>query len=158
MSRIRPLLALLALLAAWPALPDDVAGRVLGLVNAARAEPRRCGWKRFVAAPPLARSGLLDGVALAHAEDMAAHGRMDHAGSDRSTAPERVARAGYDWSKVAENIAAGQRTPEEAVASWLRSPAHCANLMDPALTQTGIGVADGAGGPYWAQVFATPMS
>ena len=158
MSRGAPLLALLALLTTWPATADDPGSRVLALVNAARAEPRRCGWKRFSAAPPLARSALLDGVARAHAEDMAARGRMEHRGVDGSTAPDRVGRAGYDWSKVAENIAAGQRTPEDAVRSWLVSPPHCANLMDPAYTEMGIGVAAGnEGGPYWAQVFATPM-
>ena len=158
MSRGAPLLALLALLSASPAPAADYAARVVELVNAARAEPRRCGWRRFPAAPPLARSGLLDRAALAHAEDMAARGRMKHAGGDGRTAPERVTRAGFDWREVAENIAAGQRTPEEAVASWLESAPHCANLMSPAYTQTGVGYAPaGAGGPYWAQVFATPM-
>ncbi len=157
MTRGAPLLALLALVAAWPAGAGDFGQRVLDLVNAARAEPRRCGWKRFAAAPPLARSALLDDVARAHAHDMAARGRMEHAGRDGSTAPDRVTRAGYDWSKVAENIAAGQATPEAAVASWLGSAPHCANLMDPAYAEMGLGFApSGAGGPYWAQVFATP--
>ncbi len=158
MNRGAPLLALLALLAAWPSGAADHAQRVLELVNAARAEPRRCGWRRFYSAPPLIRSDLLDRAARAHAEDMAARGRMEHAGGDGSTAPDRVTRAGFDWREVAENIAAGQRTPEEAVASWLKSAPHCSNLMSPLYTQLGVGFAPaGAGGPYWTQVFATPM-
>jgi uncharacterized protein YkwD len=159
LTRGAPHLALLALLVAWPCAAADYPERVLALVNAARAEPRRCGWKRFAAAPPLARSALLDRVARAHADDMAARGRMDHVGRDGSKVPERVSRAGYDWGKVAENIAAGQSTPEAAVASWLASAPHCANLMDPAYTESGAGFAPSAsGGPYWAQVFATPMA
>ena len=76
----------------------------------------------------------------------------------RLRTPRTWPRAGFDWREVAENIAGGQRTPEEAVASWLESAPHCANLMSPAYTQTGVGYAPaGAGGPYWAQVFATPM-
>ncbi|PJI51521.1 hypothetical protein CTI14_58765, partial [Methylobacterium radiotolerans] len=30
---------------------------------------------------------------------------------------------------VAENIAAGQETPQEVVTGWLRSPGHCKNIM-----------------------------
>lgn len=149
----------LALLAASPAPAGDVGARVLELVNAARAEPRRCGWKRFDAAPPLVRSTILDRVAHAHAEDMAARGRMEHAGGDGSSPAERASRAGYAWMRIAENVAQGQATPEEAVASWLKSSGHCASLMDAAYVETGIGVATGgAGGPYWAQVFGTPAT
>ena len=152
----RPLFALLAVLAAWPAAASDYPARVLELVNAARAEPRRCGWKRFGAASPLAHSSVLERIAFAHAADMAARGRMEHAGADGSTSAERATRAGYRWLRIAENVAAGQPTPDAAVASWLESAGHCANLMDPAYTEMGAGFAAGEGGPYWAQVFGTP--
>ncbi len=159
MTRSGFLFLALALLAASPAPAGDAGARVLELVNAARAEPRRCGWKRFDAAPPLVRSTTLDRVAHAHAEDMAARGRMEHAGGDGSSPAERASRAGYAWMRIAENVAQGQATPEEAVASWLKSSGHCASLMDAAYVETGIGVATaGAGGPYWAQVFGTPAT
>ena len=162
------LLASLALLAMGPAVDAvsassaDYGARVLELVNAARAEPRRCGWKRFAAAPPLARSAMLESMAREHAEDMALRRRMEHAGGDGSTPAERATRIGYRWLRIAENVAAGQATPEDAVASWLESAGHCANLMDPAYTETGVGVAaatageDGPVRTYWAQVFGTP--
>jgi uncharacterized protein YkwD len=168
LTRAGSLLASFALLAAGPAASAvpaasaDVAARVLELVNAARAEPRRCGGKRFAAAPPLARSAMLEAVAREHAEDMAWRGRMEHAGGDGSTPAWRATRIGYRWLRIAENVAAGQATPEEVVASWLESDGHCANLMDPAYTETGIGMAvatageDGPGWPYWAQVFGMP--
>jgi uncharacterized protein YkwD len=135
----------------------DAGERVLTLVNEARATARRCGWKRFDAAPPLVRSAALDRAADAHAKDMAARNQMEHAGGDGSTPAERASRAGYDWLRIAENVAQGQETPEEAIASWLKSSGHCANLMDASYTETGIGVSTaGAGGPYWAQVFGRP--
>jgi uncharacterized protein YkwD len=137
-----------------------VRARVLTLVNEARGSARRCGWKRFEAAPPLARSEALDRAALDHTRDMASRSRMEHAGSDGSTPAERATRAGYRWRRVGENVAAGQPTPEQAVAEWLESPRHCANLMDPAFTEMGIGFAADPGSAaaiYWAQVFGTPL-
>jgi uncharacterized protein YkwD len=49
------------------------------------------------------------------------------------------------------------RSPEEAMAGWLDSPGHCANLMDPSFTEMGAGYAvnpnSKAGTAYWTQVF-----
>lgn len=135
-----------------------VGARVLALVNEARSAARRCGRKRFEAATPLSGSAALDRAALAHARDMAARSRMEHKGSDGSTPAERATRAGYGWRRIGENVAAGQPTPEQAVAEWLKSPRHCANLMDPAFTEMGVGFAADArsvAGIYWAQVFGT---
>ncbi len=72
-----------------------VGERVLALVNAARADRRRCGLKRFEAVPPLAASRALQAAAAAHAEDMARRGVIDHAGGDGSTPAMRATRAGY---------------------------------------------------------------
>ena len=169
MSRSLACLAALALLALRPVTAGEppaaseagaVGARVLALVNEARSAARRCGWRRFEAAPPLARSAALDRTATDHARDMASRSRMEHTGSDGSTPGERATRAGYRWSRIGENVAAGQPTPELAVASWLDSPRHCANLMEPAFTEMGIGfAADSANAVaiYWAQVFGTPL-
>jgi uncharacterized protein YkwD len=143
-----------------PSLDAAAAGaRVLQLVNQARAQPRRCGDRHFDAAPPLRRSATLERAASAHARDMAQRGSMSHAGSDGSTAAQRVTRAGYKWSAVAENVAAGQRDADRVVNSWLSSPGHCANLMSPEYSETGVAFATNAAsekGIYWVQSFATP--
>lgn len=169
MSRSLACLATLAFLVVQPVSASDtpaanepgaVGSRVLALVNGARGVARRCGWKRFEAAPPLARSEALERAAMAHARDMASRSRMEHAGADGSTPAERVTREGYRWRKVGENVATGQRTPEEVVAEWLESPRHCTNLMDPAYTEMGIGFGaypGNAAAIYWAQVFGTPL-
>lgn len=143
-----------------PALEDAaaIAARVLELVNAARAEPRQCGDRRFEPAPPLMLAPVLTEVALRHAQDMARQRLMDHRGSDGSLPGERVTRAGYRWRTVAENVAAGQPNAEEVVAAWLGSPGHCTNIMAPQFTEMGVGFTLVTGNPaiYWAQVFAVP--
>jgi uncharacterized protein YkwD len=139
--------------------PTAVAQRVFELVNAARAEPRRCGRQQFDAAPPLSLSTLLTAAASLHSLDMAARGVLGHEGSDGSTSGERIARAGYEWSGSGENVAAGQPDAESAVAAWLDSPGHCASLMEPRFTETGVAFALAPGkspSVYWTQVFATP--
>ena len=135
------------------------AARVLELVNKARAETRSCGSKRFKAAGPLRGNAVLTAVAQRHAADMAQFSYFSHSGRDGSTPAARVARGGYKYRATGENIAAGQTTPEEAVAAWIKSPPHCENLMNAAFTEMGVAYAvDRASeaGVYWTQVFGAP--
>ncbi len=139
----------------------DVSRRILGLVNEARSRSRRCGWKRYEAAPALVLSETLNRAAAAHARDMADRSRLDHTGRDGSSPAERATRAGYTWRVVGENIASGQATPEQVVEEWIGSSHHCANLMSSDFTEMGVGFSadsTSAGGIYWAQVFAAPQS
>jgi uncharacterized protein YkwD len=139
--------------------PEAAAQRVLELVNKARAEPRRCGNQPFDAAHPLRWSAVLAQASLLHAEDMARYGYFSHSGRDGSTPDERVLRVGYRYRVTGENLAAGQATPEDAVAGWIRSPAHCANLMNPVYTDMGVAFAVNRNsdfGVYWTQVFGVP--
>jgi uncharacterized protein YkwD len=143
-----------------PPSPDDppiISQRVLGLINEARSNARRCGRKRFQATTPLKQAAALEHAARVHAEDMAARNFLGHKGSDESMPAERATRAGYPWVSVAENVAAGQTTAVEVVNTWLTSPGHCANLMDPRYTESGAARAtnpDSERGIYWVQVFA----
>jgi uncharacterized protein YkwD len=140
--------------------PAAVAQRVLELVNAARAQARQCGRDRHAAAPPLTLSTTLTAAAALHSLDMAERGSLSHEGSDGSVSGDRMTRAGYTWQGSGENIAAGQSDAESAVAAWLDSPGHCATLMQPRFTETGIAFALAPGknpAVYWTQVFATPQ-
>ncbi len=90
---------------------------------------------------------------------MARHSVLAHEGSDGSSPAQRIARAGYLWHKVGENVASGPTTPEEVMDGWLASPGHCENLMDPDFSEMGIAYTvdpRSASGVYWAQVFASP--
>jgi uncharacterized protein YkwD len=140
--------------------PAAVAQRVLDLVNAARAQARRCGRDRFEPAAPLVMVPALMAAASLHSLDMAARGSLGHDGSDGSSPGERSTRAGYAWRAAGENVAAGQRDAETVVAGWLGSPGHCATLMDARFTETGVAfaLAPSKDPPvYWTQVFGAPQ-
>ena len=73
---------------------------------------------------------------------------------------ERVAARAVESGPDGENLAAGVPTPEEAVAGWLQSPAHCQNLMDPRFTDMGVGFTVNPKDPsviFWTQVFAQAL-
>jgi uncharacterized protein YkwD len=132
---------------------------VLALTNQARAHARTCGSQRFPPAPPLSLAPALTRAARAHARDMTVHDFFSHEGSDGSTPGERVTRAGYHWRMVGENIASGVRTPREAVAGWLASPEHCANIMTAEFRQMGVAFAVDPANPQvidWTEDFGTP--
>ena len=69
-------------------------------------------------------------------------------------------RAGYQPRLTGENIAFGPESAEEAVAGWLDSPGHCANIMDPRFQHIGVALATGRGRGriYWVQEFGAPRS
>jgi len=145
-----------------PELPGwEAAGaQILDGVNRARAQPRSCGTQSFAAAPPVVWNGRLGLAALAHSSNMAEGHYFSHKEKDGSGVAERATRAGYTWRAVGENIASGNRTPQEAVAAWLDSPGHCANIMNPVFTEMGAAYAINPDNenrtPYWTQVFAKP--
>lgn len=150
---------------ARPVLSPDLgdwsqAGReVLKLANEARSERRTCGSQAFSAAPALTWSQGLGAAALAHSRDMATQNYFSHRAKDGSDAGARVDRQGYGWRNVGENIAAGQGSAKQAIAAWLASPSHCANLMNPAFTEMGAAYAVDEKSDrsiYWTQVFAAP--
>ena len=144
-----------------PAVADaaSVGRRVLELVNDARAQARDCGGQRFASAGPLRPNETLDRAAQLHSDDMAAKEFFSHDGSDGSTVMVRTTRVGYAGRAVGENIASGQTTPEAAIDGWIKSPPHCANLMNPKFAEMGVAYTVNPASPmgiYWTQVFGTP--
>jgi len=54
-----------------------------------------------------------------------------------------------------ENLAAGQRTPSEAVRGWMNSPGHRENMLRSEYGHLGVAVTmDGNGRLYWTQMFS----
>ena len=73
-----------------------------------------------------------------------------------STDIDRINEAGYDGYPRAENIAAGAPDAESVMAGWMGSDGHCLNIMDPSLTELGVGFVDeGEYGYYWVQTFGS---
>jgi uncharacterized protein YkwD len=107
----------------------DVVQSVLGGVNAVRAKAG-CG--------PLKLNKALMATAEAHARNMAEDDFFGHRDKSGKGFPARVRAQGYRLSLAAENIAAGQKTPEKAVQAWLDSPSHRKNIMNCTFRETGI--------------------
>jgi len=120
--------------------------RVLELTNAERA--------RYMLSP-LQWCTHLGAAAREHSVDMAIHNRLDHDGTDGSSPWDRIVRIGVSFSgTMAENVAAGQQTAEDVVASWMNSEGHRANILSPNLTYLGVGHALSGSTPFWTQKFA----
>ena len=87
-----------------------------------------------------------------------------HKGNDLSSPWDRIDAAGYgNWYVLSENIAAGYQTADSAVAAWMNSSGHRANILNCRLEETGVGyfyLANDTGRvnyrSYWTQVFASP--
>jgi uncharacterized protein YkwD len=60
---------------------------------------------------------------------------------------------GVPFRTTGENIAYGQRTPQEVVATWMGSPGHRKNILSSSFRKIGIGVAQKSGNNYWSQLF-----
>jgi uncharacterized protein YkwD len=147
----------------YPTLPGpaQLSEELLARINEARATPRNCGTQAFGAAPPVIWNEVLAQAALGHSQDMAAKHYFDHKEPGGSIPAERATRAGYRWKYIGENIASGQHSVARAVADWLDSPGHCANIMNPTVTEMGaayaINPANENRTPYWTQMFARPL-
>jgi uncharacterized protein YkwD len=95
------------------------------------------------------------------AEYCARVGKLDHFGPKGTPNEDpwtRLRAAGYPatYEDENENAAWGQRDAAEAVAGWLASPGHRVNLLNPAWTHAGSGVAAGADGRlYFVQDYVS---
>ena len=115
----------------------------------------------------------LAAAAYYHAKDLAEHNGVQkfkdgtaHIGSDGSTLPVRVDRAGYSYISSGENLAAGQATAKDAVygtpgnpqSGWLPSNTmHCEILMSGSFSDMGMAmVQDSKGTKFWALVMGKP--
>lgn len=62
--------------------------------------------------------------------------------------------AGVSYRGAGENIAWGQKTPEQVMEGWMNSAGHRANILNENYTSIGIGYyQNSAGVNYWSQLF-----
>ena len=136
-----------------PSVPDGEINassyelEVLDLVNAERAKNglSKLSW-----------SDELASVARAHSNDMLNRNFFSHTNPDGQSPFDRMRAAGIKYSSAGENIAAGQKTPQEVVKAWMNSEGHRANILNASFTKLGVGyvVGNGAYNTYWTQNFA----
>ncbi len=128
-----------------------IASDVVTLTNAHRHDASLGG---------LQENTLLDDAAQAKALDMASRGYFSHVAPDGTLPWTWITSAGYDYQYAGENLAVRFNDATNVVNAWMASPTHRENILKPAYTQIGVGVADGIyqGQPatFVVQFFATP--
>ncbi|MEV7342011.1 CAP domain-containing protein [Streptomyces sp. NPDC093544] len=133
---------------ARPFSPGELARTASEVVALTNAERAAAGLR------PLSVDPLLTNAAQAHSDDMVARAFYSHVSPDGTQPWDRAAAAGSTRRTIGENIACGQRSPAEVVLGWMNSPGHRANILKPAFTHIGIGLAGGGKmGTYWTQLF-----
>jgi hypothetical protein len=99
---------------------------------------------------PLGLNGLLNSASLEHSQDMVRRSYFEHSTPEGRTVIDRLRAVGYARGMSAstgENIAYGlgaKATPAAIVRAWMHSPGHRADILRPAFTEIGIGIALGA--------------
>ncbi len=100
---------------------------------------------------PLTMNPKLSEVARMKSQDMKDKHYFSHTSPTYGSPFEMMKQFGITYRTAGENIAMGQRTPEEVVNAWMNSEGHRANILNASFTQIGVGyVADGN---YWTQMF-----
>lgn len=97
-------------------------------------------------------------VARYKSADMASKGYFSHTSPTYGSPFQMMESFGLRFSAAGENIAYGQRTPQEVMTDWMNSPGHRSNILNPTYTQIGVGLAKNSRGVcYWTQHFIKPL-
>ncbi len=119
-----------------PATPAQSEAKALELVNQARL---RFGLARVTPVPELTRAARL------HSRQMRDRAFFGHIGPNRVRPEERVALQGLVCRRETENISIARDVYRGHMA-LMASPAHRMNILDPDVTEVGIGVVWSRGG------------
>lgn len=97
-------------------------------------------------------------VARYKATDMANKNYFSHTSPTYGSPFKMMETFGIRFSAAGENIAMGQRTPQEVMTAWMNSPGHRSNILSGSFTQIGVGAAKNKNGTiYWSQMFIKPL-
>ena len=119
------------------------AQEVVRLVNIERAKE---GLNSLTADTKLEKAAIIRGKEI---QTSFSHTRPD--GSSFSTV---LKENNISYKSAGENIAWGQKTPQEVVNAWMNSPGHKANIMSSKYSKIGVGyLKNSEGRNYWVQLF-----
>lgn len=122
---------------------NSFAMQVIKLVNKERAKE---------GLPELRYDAKIEKAALVRAKETVAS--FSHTRPDGSSFSTALKEQGVSYRGAGENIAWGQKTPEEVMEGWMNSPGHRANIMNKNFTKIGVGYYQNAQGRnYWTQLF-----
>ncbi|MFI2855695.1 CAP domain-containing protein [Paenibacillus sp. JSM ZJ436] len=114
--------------------------KVVELVNQERT---KAGLKSLTVHQELAA------MALDKAKDMSSNNYFAHTSPTYGSPYDMMKAYGISYRYAGENIAKGQRTPEEVMKAWMNSEGHRKNILSPNFTMIGVGYYNG----HWVQEF-----
>ena len=95
---------------------------------------------------PLIKNSFLMSYAQKWTNKMAVENKLYHSNM------KDIVSLGFNF--VAENIAYGQKSPEEVMKTWLKSPGHRSNILNSKFTDIGCGMSLSENGKlYWCVCF-----
>jgi uncharacterized YkwD family protein len=121
---------------------SQYAQQVIELTNKERA---RAGL------PALKADAQLSAVAQKKSQDMQQNHYFSHTSPTYGSPFDMMRDFGITYKTAGENIAQGQRTPQEVVTAWMNSPGHRANILNQQFTHIGVGFEQA--GNHWTQMF-----
>ncbi|MGM0837533.1 MAG: SafA/ExsA family spore coat assembly protein [Bacillota bacterium] len=119
--------------------------QVAALVNQERSKhglkPMKLNWE-------------LSRVARYKSQDMIDKNYFSHTSPTYGSPFTMMKNFGISYRAAGENIAAGQKTPQEVMNAWMNSEGHRKNILSSQYTEIGVGYAKGGSyGHYWTQMF-----
>ncbi|MGE0784800.1 MAG: CAP domain-containing protein [Sandaracinaceae bacterium] len=93
-------------------------------------------------------------AARLHSQDMCQQGYFSHDSLDGRSPFDRMRDEGVTFGAAGENIAQGQRGPDEVHDAWMNSSGHRANILNGSFRRIGVGLDECNGRYYWTQNFA----
>lgn len=114
--------------------------QVVALVNKERAA---------AGLAPVSALDSLNKVAAAKAADMRSNNYFSHTSPTYGSPFDMMSAFGITYKAAGENIAMGQKTPQEVMTAWMNSPGHKANILSTNFNYIGVGFDNN----YWVQEF-----
>lgn len=127
---------------AAPATNSQAVQQVIDLTNAQR---------RQNGLPALVADAKLNSVAHMKSADMQQYNYFSHTSPTYGSPFDMMRDNGVSYKSAGENIAQGQRTPQEVVQAWMNSEGHRKNILSRDFTHIGVGY--DAQGHHWTQMF-----
>ncbi|APH68297.1 CAP domain-containing protein [Bacillus sp. LR_5] len=126
-------------------VPSSVSAYEKKVVELTNAERQKQGLK------PLQIDETLSKSARAKSQDMKDKNYFDHQSPTYGSPFDMMKSFGISYKTAGENIAKGQKTPEEVVKAWMNSEGHRKNILNPNFTHIGVGYVES--GSIWTQQF-----
>ena len=101
---------------------------------------------------PLKFNSELSNVATLKSQDMIDKNYFDHTSPTYGSPFDMMKKFGISYRAAGENIAMGQKTPQEVMNSWMNSDGHRKNILNPDFTELGVGIASNGSSLYWTQM------